>query len=193
MAYKTSNLFSGIAFDQAHEQFNAKVKSQSGGLNLLNRDDSGDALLKWAVSSPEISRLTEEYELLTGLSTTDTFENEHHESLDSFQNNFVGDTEKLYCCIGFNPFSDFSPCLLTYLNSGETMINQTELAASLQSLDKNGRTLYEKFEFSRLITCKIPLTEAIKCNCYLLPPTSHKGNSQEIQTIAPKQDKKLIT
>ena len=52
VAYKTSNIFSGIAFDQAHEQFNAKVKPQSGGLNLLNRDDSGDTLLKWTVSSP---------------------------------------------------------------------------------------------------------------------------------------------
>ena len=37
-------------------------KSVAGGLELLNRDDDGDAVLRWIISSPEILIITKEYE-----------------------------------------------------------------------------------------------------------------------------------
>jgi len=56
---KTSNKFSSIPFDQAHEQENRYVKS-SGGCIGLTENPSG--FRRWMLSGPELSRLQRLFE-----------------------------------------------------------------------------------------------------------------------------------
>ena len=62
---ESKNPHSCIAVDMAHENHNAVIKSTSGGLELLNRDDDGTALLRSTITLPEIHRLRQEYCYLT--------------------------------------------------------------------------------------------------------------------------------
>ena len=57
--HKTTNRFSAIPIDQAHEQNNELVKS-SGGANGLTENPS--AFKKWMMSGPEQARLLKEFE-----------------------------------------------------------------------------------------------------------------------------------
>ena len=60
---KTAKLLhSSISVDQAHGPHNALLKSVAITLLVLNRDDDGDAVLRWIISSPEILIITKEYE-----------------------------------------------------------------------------------------------------------------------------------
>ena len=186
---------SGLAVDQAHEQNNAKVKALGGGLKLLNRDDDGDALLKWSVSGPEVSNLVEDYEVLTGLLQPGLVgEMDHHESYEAFQIRFLSDVNKLFSCINnsFNPFCDSSPLSMTYLNNGETVGSHKELTKSLRTLEKRGQLLYETFVSERLIRCERPLSDPIKRNNFVVPSGCTKMGLYKITTLTAQQDKKLL-
>ena len=52
-------MFSFIALDQAHEQENEKIKGDGGAVGLT---ESAQALKRWMISGPEISRLAGEFE-----------------------------------------------------------------------------------------------------------------------------------
>ena len=60
---KTTNPFSAIALDQAHEQNNATIKGVGGAVGLLS-PDMDSALRRWEVAGPEVCRLLSEYEQL---------------------------------------------------------------------------------------------------------------------------------
>ena len=51
---KTTQNFSNISIDQAHEQNNKLVKIDSAAVSIL---DSPQALLKWSVAGPEITSM----------------------------------------------------------------------------------------------------------------------------------------
>ena len=53
---KTSNQFSTIPFDQAHEQENVKVKGKGGAVGLTENH--------WMIAGPEFARLITEFEYL---------------------------------------------------------------------------------------------------------------------------------
>ena len=53
---KTANTFSGILFDQAHEQENRNVKGSGGCIGLT---ENPVALGRWMLSGPELSRVRE--------------------------------------------------------------------------------------------------------------------------------------
>lgn len=55
VVHKTQKPFSSIALDHAH----AVVNGEGGAVGLT---DSPDALLRWMVSGPEVSRMVEEFE-----------------------------------------------------------------------------------------------------------------------------------
>ena len=96
-----------MAVDQAHEQYNATIKSTSGGLELLNKDDDGQSILRAVVSLPEVIRIKEECEALTESKKTVKSE-EHHESYSAFQKRFYNNVKTVASCFdaSFNPFSN---------------------------------------------------------------------------------------
>ena len=59
VAHKTNRPFSAMALDQTHEQANANVKSDGGAVGLT---DNPNALQRWMVAGPEMSRMVAEFE-----------------------------------------------------------------------------------------------------------------------------------
>ena len=57
--HKTTNRFSAIPIDQAHEQNNEVVKDSGGAVGLT---ENPSAFKKWMVSGPEQARLLKEFE-----------------------------------------------------------------------------------------------------------------------------------
>lgn len=166
---KTAKLHSIISVDQAHEQHNTLLKSVAWGLELLNTDDDGVAVLLWIISSPEILRITKKYE--DHLDTNPRTSSEHHESYSAFQMDYVADVLKLTNCIETsfkNPFSDIQPQLL-YLNTGKEIANSQQVSLSLWSMILDEKKLYNTFVSEKLVICSVPLTLAIKRNHVSLP------------------------
>ena len=56
---KTSQQFSAIPIDQAHEQNNAAIKGDGGAVGLT---DNPAALRRWMMAGPEITRLIGEFQ-----------------------------------------------------------------------------------------------------------------------------------
>ena len=59
VVHKTHKEFSGLAFDQAHEQANEIIKGDGGAIDIT---ENPSALKRWIVSRPEVSPLVSEYE-----------------------------------------------------------------------------------------------------------------------------------
>ena len=57
--HKTTNPFSAMAIDQAHEQNNSIVKGDGGAVGLTQNPA---ALRRWMLAGPEITRLIQEFE-----------------------------------------------------------------------------------------------------------------------------------
>ena len=86
----TSNAeFSDIAFDHKHEQMNKEIRSTSGFINLVNKEDQ-DFLRKLEVCCPEINQF------LSEIGTEDVKIPKHKEQTASFVQNFVQDCQRLY-------------------------------------------------------------------------------------------------
>ena len=56
VAHKTNRPLSAMVLDQAHEQSNANVKGDGGAVGLT---DNPNALQRWMVAGPEMSRMVE--------------------------------------------------------------------------------------------------------------------------------------
>ena len=118
---KTGRPHSCIAIDQAHAQLNRILKSATGGLDFLNRDDDLEALMRFIITSPIVAEMCMEYE--------DTFGpwpinlDEHHECYSAFQMNFFEDVKRLLDCFesSLNPFSSLCPTALCFVHNGNTI------------------------------------------------------------------------
>ena len=190
---KSEILHSSIAIDQAHEQHNAIIKSTSGGMELLNRDDDGKALLRTTVSLPELVRMREEYECLTSTKTPESSK-EHHEAYSAFQKCFYKDVQNLFDSFNssFNPFIVQNSPLLSYVNSGDIMDNCIELDRSLRSMEFKGQQLYEEFVKQRIVECTVQITNPINKNNILLPSNVEKQGPADFVTLTAKEDRKLL-
>lgn len=193
---KTSKLHSRIAIDQGHEQNNGGAKSVFGGGDLLNKNDEGDALLRFITGTPEIMRCTAEYEAIrdskTGRSARAA--TEHHENYPSFQMEFVSKTLRLVDCIEscINMFGSEADGPMVYINTAREMPRSREVAASIRAEVGLGREQVDSFVWNRLVVCSVPLTEPIKKNNILLPSNCDL-ESTVFHTITPKEDGKLLS
>ena len=69
-----------MAIDQAHEQNNAHVKGDGGDIGLF---EDADALRRWTVTDPEVSRLSDEFETRTDADPKT--EGKHHDETETVQ------------------------------------------------------------------------------------------------------------
>ena len=65
---KTTNTFSSIPLDQAHEQNNELIKGDCG---IIGITENPGALLKWMVAGPELARVVKEFESTVEEDNTD--------------------------------------------------------------------------------------------------------------------------
>ena len=108
---KSSNKFSSIPIDQAHEQNKVSVKGSGGAVGLT---ESPVAFRRWMVAGPEAARLLQYFESqLQGDPNVDE-KNEHHEQGLSTQKVFQSQVKDLVNTISEmgNPFQDDCPELL---------------------------------------------------------------------------------
>ena len=108
---KSSNKFSSIPIDQAHEQNNASVKGSGGALGLT---ESPVAFRRRMVAGPETARLLQDFESqLQGDPNVDE-KNEHHEQGLSTEKVFQSHVKNLVKTISEmgNHFQDDCPELL---------------------------------------------------------------------------------
>ena len=106
-AKKSLNPFSAMAEDQSHEQNNAKIKGDRGAVGLT---ENAQALRRWMVAGPEVSRMIDEFEVsMDFLGSTDN-NYEHHEESPAKQQKFKEDVASLKQVFEehINPFSEES-------------------------------------------------------------------------------------
>ena len=112
----------------------------------MSRYDDGKAILRAIVSLPESIRMREEYESLTNEKNTETSK-EHHDSYSAFQKCFYNDVQNLFNSfhVSFDPFSNQTSPLLSYVNNGKVVDNCIELDRSIRSIESKGQQLHENF------------------------------------------------
>ncbi len=159
---KTTNRFSTIPIDQAHEQNNEAVKGYGGAVGLT---ENPSAFRKWMVSGPEQARLlckrVEEGYLAK---EKDSEHGYHHEEGYSVQKSFK---EQAASLIQGNPFLEDGDELLaldTQNIMDESVVNIVRTVESL------GMSQYTKYCWS--VTCRklqnFLLQPAISKNCKLV-------------------------
>ena len=116
VVFKTTNRFSAIPIDQAHENNNEIVKGSGGAVGLT---ENPSAFRKWMLSGPEQARILKEFEgSLQGGSEIHS----HHEESLATQQSFRDQVSSLHKTINKlgNPFMNESNELLK-LDTGDIM------------------------------------------------------------------------
>lgn len=176
---KTTNPFSAIALDQAHEQNNATIKGVGGAIGLLSQD-MDSALRRWEVAGPEVCRLLSEYERLHNIIPNEN-KGKHHEDYPEFQKTFFCDIQKLFCCFVEirNPFDEPS---LVVLDTGEAM--SCNIESCLATLLEKNEERYREFCERRIEICDIPISATVKIYKLDLPGNVTSGSEKAALRVA---------
>lgn len=97
---KSKTAFSKMAYDQCHEQNNKVMKSKSGIVDLLNKEDTA-FLRRLELASPEIQEYLHEIE-----NVEDKQARPHKEASPTFVLKYIGDCRAVYNRFTTNPFLD---------------------------------------------------------------------------------------
>ena len=167
VVHKTQKPFPSIALDHAHEQVNAVVKGEGGAVGLT---DSPDALLRWMVSVPEVSRMVEEFESSVKTIKND---NKHHEQTPAAQSKFLEDVQNLISAFeeSGDPFLDKSKDL-TALHTKDVM--DDDVVKSVRNVKDVGEKQFKSFVKERLVERKLAITEPLKKNNLKIISTQSK-------------------
>ncbi len=171
---KTSNVFSSIPIDQAHEQNNCLVKGAGGAVGLT---ENPNALKRWTIAGPEQARILTEFEGQFMESKKDS--HKHHEQTPSLQQAFkkmVNQLSEIIKSMG-NPFLEDCPELLA-LDTRNCM--NDVVVATVQNIERLGIDQYQKYVTEVLKNRDIPIQQPIKKNSLTLfkrplPRKSAKG------------------
>ena len=156
---KTKRPFSAIACDHAHEQMNAYVKGTGGVVGLT---ENNQALLRWMIAGPEITRVVAEFES----SVSPDCESEtggHHEQTASGQGKFLQHVACLTETIENmgNPFLDESSELFAI---DTKIVLDAKVVDTVRSAEAIGLAQYNLFINERLVDCTSPVSEPLKQN-----------------------------
>ena len=169
-----------MAIDQCHEQMNEVIKGSGGAVGLT---ENPQALERWMVAGPEISRLVLEFEnsFQNSISQIST---RHHEQNHAFQTTFSQDVKSLVATIQAtgNPFVEDSGELLTL---DTKIIMSKEVIKTIYTVEEIGQTQYRNFLKERLTaTTNTPLSVIISKNkLNLFSTVSVKQHSKTQQQI----------
>ena len=155
-------------FQQCHEQMNKLVKGEGGAVGIT---ENPQALERWMISGPEISRLIPEFENSFQTLKSSTSKR-HHEQNPSTQNKFSIDVKALVATFEEmgNPFLENNGDLLTL---DTKIIMSKEVIETIKTIEKNGQKQYKTFLSERLTAISnIPLSNTISKNSYPLFSTA---------------------
>jgi hypothetical protein len=141
---KTTNTFSSIPIDQAHEQNNAIVKGSGGAVGLT---ENPTAFRRWMVGGPEFARLMKEFED-QNLNNSDSdiciTSVKHHDQGLSTQQAFQAQVIRLAGAISTlgNPFEGKCSELVN-IETGDCA--SEEVIKSLKTIQDVGQEQYDKY------------------------------------------------
>ena len=161
---KTNNVFSAISIDQCHEQMNKLVKGEGGAVGLT---EDPQALERWLVAGPEISRLILEFENSFQSIESQTSKR-HHEQNPNTQKTFAKDVNALVDTFEEmgNPFLENNGDLLTL---DTKIIMSKEVIQTVNTIEKKGQQQYDTFLSERITgDPNNSLSDTIKKNNYPL-------------------------
>ena len=161
---RTNKVFSAMSIDQCHEQMNKLVKGEGGAIGLT---EDPQALERWMVAGPEISRLILEFE--------NSYQNlesqsskKHHEQNPTTQKKFAKDVKALVDTLEEmgNPFLEDNGDLLTL---DTKIIMSKEVIQTINTIEENGQKQYNTFLSERLSAPQnMSLSKTITKNNYPL-------------------------
>lgn len=160
---KTKRAFSAISVDHAHEQANKLIKEEGGAVGLT---ESEQALRRWMVAGPEISRMLNDFENATEMDTA-----RHHEQTAAHQKSFLNGLKSLigtFQELG-NPFCDSGVQLLSLHSK---IIVHKSASNVVNNIYHIGSQQYSDFVQERLITNKMPIQAPIHRNKFQLFSTA---------------------
>eukprot|EP00058_Branchiostoma_floridae_P011619 XP_002597107.1 hypothetical protein BRAFLDRAFT_76362 [Branchiostoma floridae] len=179
---KSERKFSHMAIDQGHEQNNGLMK-EDGGIIGLTQD--ADAMLRWAVTGPELVRVISEFEKSISGRKESAMQIHHHEQTRSTQRLFASQVKCLVAVIENmgNPFEEESQDLLR-LHSRDIM--DKESVECLTSIQLKGQEQYNAFVNERLKTNAKPISACITRNKMVIfnkQSTKTKGADRKISLL----------
>ena len=187
---KSTNLFSMLALDHAHEQNNAVVKGDGGAVGLFTNTQ---ALLKWMTSGAEMARIIGEFEASLESGVSGTENTNHHDQTKATQTTFGQHVQQLTTKMEEmgSPFLEHSNDILQ-LDTKE-IANEAAVRSILQA-PAIGQKQYNDFVSQRLRSAHIVLTSAIKRNkLALLQCFSTKAKPGKSQITSLKNDCSLFS
>ena len=137
---KSNSQFCKKAFDQCHEQNNKIIKSKSGYVDLLNKEDT-DFLEKLELSFPEIQEYLHAKE--NGQSTK---QRAHKEAASSYIAKYINDCKSVYSKFTVNPFLDSQ---LQKINT--TLIFPDAIVNDVEKVFTLGKTQYSEYVRTRFV------------------------------------------
>ena len=191
---RTGRPFSAMALDQAYEQLNKDIKSLHGALGT----DIGD---RWNMACPEVLRLLSEYEncypeIFGEKIDSDPTMLKHHSDHIGHQKSFLSDFRLLKSAIQerCDPFASHPS--LVCLNNRQQVPSSKIVSLFMKNLVADGKERYGEFVMDRLVTCRVPLTDALTTTNILLPgypeklktTTEHLSVVQEVKLLSKLKD-----
>ncbi len=136
---KTTNRFSSMPIDQAHEQNNELVKGSGGAVGLT---ENPSAFRKWMIAGPEQARLLQEFE--NEFIPEVVNQQKHHEEGFSSQKTFKEQAKNLIQSINEmgNPFLDETDELLAL--DTRNVINES-VVNTVRTVEALGKQKYEAY------------------------------------------------
>ena len=180
---KTTNRFSSIPIDQAHEQNNDLVKGSGGAVGLT---ENPSAFKKWMIAGPEQARLLKEFEQQY-ISEEDN-KQQHHEEGMSTQKTFKEQALALVHIISgmSNPFLDDTPELLM-LDTGNVI--DESLVKTVRTIESVGRDQYSKYHKTVISDRTRSIHDPIKKNSLpLFRCPTHKTKTKQAGQISMLKD-----
>ena len=138
---KTTNTFSSIRLDQAHEQNNELIKGDGG---IIGITENPGALLRCMVAGPELARMVKDFETTVEEDNTTQTCTPDHEQSRAFQARFISHIQSLVLTIEElgNPLEEESTCTdLISLVSKD--IAYSAMKATLNNIESIGKGQYE--------------------------------------------------
>ena len=156
---KTSNCFSSMAIDQAHEQNNANVKRDGGAIGLTQNPE---LLQRWMVVGPELARIVQEFESSFQKQDSCSRNTPHRDHTRASQATFKANVQSLVATMEEmgNPFDENGTSLYridTKEVFGEDAVNAVNTVEAL------GQEQYQQY-ISLQLEGDQPLSDPIKKN-----------------------------